>query len=123
MEIRLRVGLSLNFGWRQIREISNERGELLELSESKPAERHESKVSGTYSDDLWFWDLQQNLTNRGCGCYLYLVRGNLRHMLLSVFVQTLRRHINISLLRPRMDVALITGCKSNKFYEYRVPRG
>ena len=30
--------------------------DLLELSESKPAERHESKVSGAYSDDfdLWF---------------------------------------------------------------------
>ena len=53
-------------------------GDLLELSESKPAERHESTVSGAYSDDLWFWDLQQDLTNRGCGCYL--VRGSLRHM-------------------------------------------
>ena len=35
-------------------------------------------VSGAYSDDLWFWDLPQDLTNRGCGCYL--VRGSLRHM-------------------------------------------
>ena len=39
MEIRLRVGLPLNSGWRQIREISNERGVLLKLSESEPAER------------------------------------------------------------------------------------
>ena len=42
-------------------------------------------------------------------------------MLLSVapsFVQTLRHHVNISLSRPRMYLALITSCESNRSYEY-----
>ena len=39
MEIRPRVGLALNSGWRQIREISNECGGPLELSERSGTSR------------------------------------------------------------------------------------
>ena len=90
MEIRLQVGLLLNSDWRQIRDISNERGVLLELSESEPAERHESKVSGAYSDDLWFWDSQQNLRVGVVGA---IWCGETFFLLVpSSFVQTLRHH-------------------------------
>ena len=41
MEIRLRVGLPLNSGWRQIREISNECGGPLRAVRK---ERHESRL-------------------------------------------------------------------------------